>query len=159
MRAAPDVRKQSVQYHRPSSHPSATCGGAQGLWPTALPRLPFSAARKLKLISLSHIHIYMHVRGSRSESRTGLESAVCCYPLRAIFSPSAFLKQCLKRLEESSATTILRTNPTHGRRARAGLLVRTVRSGEHQEWQILRTDTVLRYGCVLTVAVCHFPAV
>jgi hypothetical protein len=31
----------------------------------------------------------------------------------------------------------------------------TVRSGEHQEWQGVRTDTVLRYGCVLTVAVCH----
>ena len=27
--------------------------------------------------------------------------------------------------------------------------------GLHQEWQGLRTDTVLWYGCVLTVAVCH----
>ena len=27
--------------------------------------------------------------------------------------------------------------------------------GSHQEWQGLRTDTVLWYGCVLTVAVCH----
>ena len=85
----------------------------------------------------------MHVRGSRSESRTGLASAVCCYPLRAIFSPSAFLRSvCTDSTHEPSW-------------ARAGLLVRTVRSGEHQEWQILRTDTVLRYGCVLTVAVCH----
>jgi hypothetical protein len=33
--------------------------------------------------------------------------------------------------------------------------MRTVRSCEHQEWQGLRTDTVLRYGCVPTVAVCH----
>ena len=36
-----------------------------------------------------------------------------------------------------------------------GLLMRTARSGEHQECQGLRTDTVLRYGYVLTVAVCH----
>jgi hypothetical protein len=35
--------------------------------------------------------------------------------------------------------------------------MRTVRSGEHQPRVLgLRTDTVLRYGCVLTVAVCHF---
>jgi hypothetical protein len=34
-------------------------------------------------------------------------------------------------------------------------MVRTVRSGEHQQWQGLRTDTVLRYGCILTVAVCY----
>ena len=37
-----------------------------------------SAVRKCKLIS--HIHIYMHVRGSRIKSRTGLASAVCCSP-------------------------------------------------------------------------------
>ena len=36
-----------------------------------------------------------------------------------------------------------------------GLHPSTVRSGEHQEWQGLHTDTVLRYRCILTVAVCH----
>jgi hypothetical protein len=35
-----------------------------------------SAARKCWLISLSHIHIYMHVAGSRSESRTGLACGI-----------------------------------------------------------------------------------
>ena len=37
-----------------------------------------SAVRKCKLIS--HIHIHMHVRGTRIKSRTGLASAVCCSP-------------------------------------------------------------------------------
>ena len=31
----------------------------------------------------------------------------------------------------------------------------TVRLGEHQGLQGLCTDTVQRFGCVLTVAVCH----
>jgi hypothetical protein len=39
--------------------------------------------------------------------------------------------------------------------ARRGLVVRRY-GGEKQEWKGLCPDTVLRYGCVLTVAVRHF---
>jgi hypothetical protein len=70
--AAPDVHKHP-QYQRTrattgcSTHPSATCGGAQGLWPTPLPRLPQLCShahgqrrRKIVDVTITHTHTHTH---------------------------------------------------------------------------------------------------
>ena len=94
LRAAPDVRKQRVQYQRTRTHPSATCGGAQGLRRRARPsvhcitaapapafHVPMVSARKV----LNYKYTYECWRAAAGIARrelltcgTGPATSVCC---------------------------------------------------------------------------------
>jgi hypothetical protein len=94
LRAAPDVRKQRVQYQRTRTHPSATCGGAQGLRRRARPsvhcitaapapafHVPMVSAREV----LNYKYTYECWRAAAGIARrelltcgTGPATSVCC---------------------------------------------------------------------------------